>query len=184
MTLLEVTHTFIGVPLALITACILRGTVLISLCKVNIYFCPELHSFWWRKSRAAVWSLLQHIPEILNRVKVWTLWWPIHAWKLCLMITEPLSHNLSPMIRGIFILEYAIWEEKIHWWKPGHSQYIQVVSWPINPDQLNQSKIISGASLQPPLFLWWAHHSGAGWIWTHQTTCPFSIAPVSILDAP
>ncbi len=104
----------------------------------NIYSRPELHKFfakilyWWWESQTAPQSLLQHIPKILNGVKVWTLWWPIHVWKLCLMLPEPLFHNLSPMNRGIVILEYAraIREEKIYWWNNLVIQYIQVVSWP------------------------------------------------------
>ena len=86
----------------------------------KIYFRPVLHSFftkilyWWWESRATEQSLLQHIPKILNGVKVWTLWWPIHVWKWCLMLPEPLFHNLSLMNPGIVILEYAhvIREEK------------------------------------------------------------------------
>ena len=38
----------------------------------------------------------QPIPKILNGVKVWTLLWPIHVWKCCLMLPEPLFHNLRP----------------------------------------------------------------------------------------
>ncbi len=47
-------------------------------------------------------SLLQHIPKILNGVKVW-----IHVWKWCLMLPEPLFPNLSLMNPGIVVLEYA-----------------------------------------------------------------------------
>lgn len=52
-------------------------------------------------------GLLQHIPKILNGIKVCTLWQPIQVWKPCLMLPEPLFHNLSQMNRGIVIFEYA-----------------------------------------------------------------------------
>ena len=58
---------------------------------------------------------LQHIPKILNSVKVWTVWQPIHIWILCLMLPEPPFYSLSLMNPGIItILEYfhTIREEK------------------------------------------------------------------------
>ena len=48
-------------------------------------------------------SLVQHIPMILNRVKVRTLWGLIHVWKRCLVLPEPLFHNLSQLNRGIAV---------------------------------------------------------------------------------
>ena len=39
---------------------------------------------------------IQHIPKILNGVKVWTVLWPIHVWKCYLMLPKPLFHNWRP----------------------------------------------------------------------------------------
>ena len=75
----------------------------------NIYFLYYFFSMmlcWWWGSWTGVHSLLQHILKIINGVKVWTLWWPIHVWK-CLMLPEPVFHGLSPMTPGIDILECA-----------------------------------------------------------------------------
>lgn len=56
-------------------------------------------------------SSLQHIPTILNRVKVLTLWWPIHDVSCSPKHSNP---NLILVNPGIVILEYAcgIREEK------------------------------------------------------------------------
>ena len=84
------------------------------------------------------------------------LWWPIHVWKWCLMLPEPLFHNLSPKNSGIVILEYARAnrEEKIHWWKHLVILYIQSVSWPnfwaINAAELDLTKPLS--DLRSPSF--------------------------------
>ena len=80
--------------------------------------------------------------KILCGVKVWTLWWPVHVWKWCLMLPKPVFHNLSLMNRGIVILEYdpAIREEQIHWKK-----LVSIIrqSAEPRPDQLKQPQIIT-----------------------------------------
>ena len=76
-------------------------------------------------SGRCVKSPLAHLKDLDSVV-------PIHVWKLCLMLSEPLFENFSPMNGGIVILEYACAsrEEETHWWKNLVIQYIQVVSWP------------------------------------------------------
>lgn len=79
----------------------------------------------------------------LIRVKVWTLWWPVHVWQWCLMLSEPQfqpvasRHGICPCHQG----------KEIYKWHNVVIQYIQVVSWPHSlshnvaeprPDQLQQ----------------------------------------------
>lgn len=91
---------FTGLPLALIAPCICCGIVLLSLCNVARFI--SIHCCIKCSPR----SCMNEDPKILSWFKVWTLWWPIHVWKWCLMLPEPLFCNLSPMNPGVVILEY------------------------------------------------------------------------------
>lgn len=56
--------------------------------------------FWWWESCTTEQSLLQHIPQSLGGVEVWTLRQPIHVWKWYLPLPELIFHKLSPMSPG------------------------------------------------------------------------------------
>ena len=94
--------------------------------KVTKFLSLFLYLYWWWESEAAAKVFSSTSPKLLRAVNIWTLWWPVHVWKWCLMLPEPLSHSLSLMNRGIVILEFTrvIREEKnplIE--KPAHSVY-------------------------------------------------------------
>lgn len=91
---------------------------LFSSCFVFI-FSKILYSRW--ESRTTAQSLLQHVPKILNSVTIWTLWWSIHVWKICVMLPEPFFQDLSLINPGIVILGYA-WSGKKKT-SSGHSVY-------------------------------------------------------------
>ena len=40
-------------------------------------------------------------------IKLWTLWWPIHTWKWCFMLLEPLFKRLNLNDPGTVIMEPA-----------------------------------------------------------------------------
>ena len=152
----------------------------------KIYFRPVLHSFfskilfWWWESWTTAESLLQHIPKILNGVKVWTLWWPIHVWKRCLMLPEPLFHNLSPMNPGIVNLEYAraIREEKINSITPeqGKSRLIR----PHDLLPLLQSPIFMLPSKLKPFF--WLASLISGFLKATHLFSPNPLSSLSVLN--
>lgn len=101
-------------PLVLIMAHIRHGIICICLCNVTTFICIIFHQdLVMMVVRPPVKSSSAH-PKIFYGVTVYTLWWPIHGWKWCLMLSEPLFHNLSPMNADIVILWYAraIGEEK------------------------------------------------------------------------
>lgn len=87
----------------------------------NIYFRPELNSFftnilfWWWESRAAASSLSSTSRDSQKGSGLNVN-----------MMSHALFHSLSPMERGIVILEYTrvIGEKNLL------IQYIQVISWP------------------------------------------------------
>lgn len=66
--------------------------------------CHIIRSCIFDVSQSTAQGLLQHIPKVLKRVKVWTLWRPIHVWKSFLILPEPLFHNLSLMNPGFVTL--------------------------------------------------------------------------------
>ena len=99
--------------------------ILISSCNVTTFSSVQSCIYLLGESGCCVGSSQAHA-KIITVVKVWTLSWLVHVWKLCLMLPEPQFHNLSVINRGIVILEYAraIREVKNQLMeKPVHSVY-------------------------------------------------------------
>lgn len=70
-----------------------------------------------------VWLLHKAFSRTSQRfsmgLRSWICGGQIHVWKWCLVLSEPLFHNVNSMYPGIVILKYAhvIREEKkSHWW--------------------------------------------------------------------
>ena len=100
---------------------------------------------------------------------------PIHEWKWCLMLPEPLFHSLSMMNRGNVFFEYArvvrveknpLMEKPAHLVDSGSqltSCFGKIML--LNLDLTNwiYNQTITPLPLHLPLFLpWCTHHSGTG----------------------
>lgn len=102
---------FVALPLALMLACNRCGIIFDKLVHCYTYFPPDWPSFFsmtvywsWVRSDGCIKGSSAHLKD---GVKVWTLLWPIHVWKWCLMLFGPLFHHLSPMNAAIVIWEDA-----------------------------------------------------------------------------
>lgn len=73
-------------------------------------------------------SFLHHIIKILNGL--WTLWWPIHLWKRCLALLEPLVHYMRPMNLLIPHIQEVRWLHNVAESGPDHLQRAQIIALP------------------------------------------------------